>query len=250
MKTLLINLFLCVVLFSCSVKDECEDNSDTISITLRSDNVAKKYPLLPENTYVLGVIDNIYARPTSNSAEFILSNEILKLNGVVINDFVKNEKVGENTVKYSSTCIYSDKDGEYVCECNPDMTIAEKTFQMLDTAHLWVKKIEFNRQYQSQGLGGKPDVYLELDNTGITSAVTGAYDRATMGNKVWDINDTITISESNFNLKIKIWDRDQFSDDDLLDDYTIMGTDINNWDTGADTVWVQYGYFTFDVVKL
>ena len=252
MRNYLILLIISVGFFSCGPKSSCEEyNEDAVEITFQS-NMNTRYPDFPEGMYVLGSINGIYVTPTTSGVEYELTNEQYKMNDVIVDPNFPSfsENVGTNIVTYTGDCSHANKNGFVVCDCSSKMMCARTSIEMIDTVQLWIKKIEFSKQYQSQGIGGKPNVYLTLNNFDLKSNTTTNFDLASMGRKVWEINDTFAISREYFNMSITSWDRDRFSKDDVLDKYLITYDQINNWETGIDTVNTGLGTFILDVEKL
>ena len=124
------------------------------------------------------------------------------------------------------------------------MTAMTKTFEVVDTMRIWIKKIEFWKQYNSP----RPDVYLRINNFGKKSGSSWNYDYANDGRKVWNIDDTFTLSRKHFNMSITVWDQDRIGKDELVANYTITGDEVNNWATGVQDYY-KVGGFSFEIIR-
>lgn len=239
---LLFGVTLLVPNLSCK-KEECNlDPNDQITLNITHLNT-RQFPGLPAEVYVNTFIGRIESeRP---KAVYTMSNEQFFINGMKQNDLMNpSYKVGSNTLSYTADCN-GVGDLDIDCPCGDGMTSMTKSFEVLDTMRIWIKKIEFWKQYGSP----RPDVYLVINNFGNKSGASWNYDYANDGKKVWDINDTFTISKKKFNMSITVWDKDRVGKDELVSNYTIKGDEVNNWATGTQ-IYNKNGGFTFEIVRL
>ncbi len=98
---------------------------------------------------------------------------------------------------------------------------------------------------------------IVLDQTCILELIISAkksgsfwnYDYANDGRKVWNIDDTFTLSRKHFNMSITVWDQDRIGKDELVANYTITGDEVNNWATGVQDYY-KVGGFSFEIIRL
>lgn len=255
MKTLVYTAVALCFLAACNGDGKKDCNSypnDTIEIRANTALMNKKFPDFPQNKFVIGYLTNFFKVVINNGADYEFKNEVYKFNGTTIGpNGETNPQLGTNTVTWTGDCKYaSPKTNQYVCDCNPNMSSATQQIEVVDTAKLWIKTITYSKQWSNQDFGSKPDVYLRIKNDlNIKSPTTTNYDLATMGSLVWDVDDTITISDNYFNLQIEAWDYDWPTSDENLGKSTIKHSAVANWTTGTHSV--QSGAaWTFEVVRL
>jgi len=238
--------FICLALLvsnGCKKKGKCaNDPNDKMELRINTTS-SKQFPGLPEGVFVNTFIHSIQqVRP---SAIYTMTNEQFFINGVKQTDlFNPTYKLGKNSMVYTADCkAIGTLDAD--CPCGDSMKTAVKHFEVLDTQRIWIKKIEYWKQYSSP----RPDVYLVINNFGIRSGASWNYDYANDGRKVWNIDDTLTIPEKYFNMSITAWDKDRVGNDEWLQNFSISAADVNNWETGVHEINMKGG-LSFEIEKL
>lgn len=244
-------IVLMFVFFSCNKKQaDCFQNQ-TASVQLYvnpGSYYSNQYPELPAHHFVNGAISNIGHYSVEDI--FIMSNKKYFINGIEQTDLLNPSYiVGTNKLTFTADCNSKNQDLEPSdCDCPPGLKSASYDFTIIDTARIWVKRITYWKQFDGP-FGFYPDIYLKLNNFDIKSPVTANYNAAVDGNIVWNIDDTLTISASNFNLSVTAWDYDQVSADEKKEEYFIYANEVNNWATGSQNYY-KNGGFIFEIVKL
>lgn len=211
-------------------------------------NFSTVFPQLPSDHFVNGYINKIGRYDVEDI--YVISNEKYEINGILQSDLMTpTYAVGNNILTYTSACEAKDQDQQLSgCECPSGLKSASYEFTVIDTTRLWIKSITYWKQFDGP-FGFYPDIYLKINNFNLSSPVTGSYNAAEDGNIVWNLNDTIIISDAHFNLSISAWDHDAVGNDELKINYFINSTDVNNWESGVQNYY-NNGGFIFDIERL
>jgi hypothetical protein len=144
-------------------------------------------------------------------------------------------KTGANLLQAELVnCKGLNTNGLFNCDCPTSVSKTATTIYGIDTVRLLIKKIKYTKQFPKladEG-GGYPDVYLVSDNFGFKTGAKVDYNAAVDGAIEWTFNDTVTITQSYFNMSIQFYDTDWPLQDDYLGTWVIKPSDANNWETG------------------
>ena len=230
-------VILGLILFLGCSKPDCGDSPNSVlEIEILNKNNFS-YPQLPENTYVIGNIGSIYSRHTTS--DFELLNEQITVNGESFNGSNYDVfKLGKNIVESKIDCRRLSKKGKaFECPCSLEQSTARKEIEVIDTERVWVKSITYWKNFNSP----RPDIYLIVNNWGKKSGVSWNYSLDRSGNKVWNIDDTFTISKSHFNLSITAWDDDRIGKSEKVLDYFIPQDEFQDWSQDTLTYYKNGG---------
>lgn len=271
----LLVMFTCLF-FGCNTKNEvCETLIDDKLQVKFVQYINQTYPDVPYPYLVEGepVTAELYVERLSQQSSpqvynYTVDNIRYSINGQMLNDFEAQitENPGNISVALQVDCTYFEdhpkKSKQVECDCPLNMYSASEDIIVLAKKQLLLKKITYTRQFHLTEIwdlfpSTYPDVYLEITNsflqpgiTSIKSPVMHEYNLEETGPKIWEAKETITIPEKHFNLKMKVWDFDTNTSDDLIGDYTFPAEDANHWETGTYVFSVQNGSIEIEVERL
>ncbi len=241
---------IAMVYSNCAKKSsDCfEDPNAKIKLYVNAFKAEQKYPQLPTDNYVLGSITNVGHYSVDNI--YGLTNKQYSINGTQLTspNTPTGMQIGQNILSLKADCIAKNKDLQFTCNCPDSMKVANKTFTVIDTMRIWIKKITHSKDYPPV-FGFRKDIYMVINNFKLISPVWRSYNRAVDGDMVWNIDDTVTISAQYFNMSISTWDADQIGKNEKQLDFFITAADVNNWATGTQNFY-KNGGFVFEIVRL
>ena len=239
-------MLLSLGFLSCG-KEDCDKlGLQDSEIEFAGTNHDKTFPGFPANTFVEGHITGIRV---SNEGQAQFSDKKFYINDIEQTD-VNNitYKIGENTAVFTSNCRPNDRKSRN-CKCPDKVANASKTFTVLASKKLWIKKIVYWKQFPGF-LGGYPDIYLIINNFSLRSSTTWDYNYDGRRFIEWELNDTISIPVDNFNFSITAWDKDRIGRDEKKVSYLLEAADFNNWEGDTLTHYSNGGFkFITEIVN-